>query len=274
MKRVCAVLAMSLLPAGLHSTGANAEMSGIRMFGKDVAITTRDDEEHLTVEGRELLKNRYVSIDEIGIVGNVPVIIGSSSQGGNACEGATFVVSFPHGGAARLDGPLDECTGMGADLKGDHIEFSTAAIPGRDGKRWTWTPDGSFQEAGTTTFRADESKGWAQLRERQVGHPSDLLDYAEINRRVSQLAGPDKTLVFRILTGVGSGGFKGDWFVGQSCTPHMCTEEEAIVAASLSDRQLFLAWKPQGKKIVVRPPVKDWPEKAKAALREWAAKWK
>lgn len=263
------ILALSVsLPA------ARAEMPSVRMFGQDVAITTKDDGETLTVGGVEMMKDRYVSLHEIGVVAGVPVAVGTSSNGGNACDGSTFVVSFPAGAAARLDGPLDECVGVDAELKGDRIELSTTAIPGRDGKRWDWTPDTSFQETGTFAFAPNATKGWAELRERTASHPSDLLDYAEIGRRITQLAGSDEPLVVRILTGVGSAEFKGDWFVGWSCTPHMCTDEEAIVAASLSGREIYLAWKPDDEKIVVRPPVQEWPETAKGELREWAAKWK
>jgi len=42
----------------------------------------------------------------------------------------------------------------------------------------------------------------------------------------------------------------------------------------LASRTVYLAWKPSGQKIKVNPDVKAWPEKAKAELRQWAAKWK
>jgi hypothetical protein len=100
------------------------------------------------------------------------------------------------------------------------------------------------------------------------------MDYGVIADRIYQLAGPDKKLVMRMINGVGSGAFEGDWFMAQSCTPHMCREEEAMVSVSLADREIYLAWKPSGEKIVVRPPVATWPDKPKQALREWASKWK
>lgn len=87
-------------------------------------------------------------------------------------------------------------------------------------------------------FVPDASKGWNELRERTASPPSDLMNYGPIATRIKQLAGPDKALVTRIINGVGSGSFQGDWFMAQSCTRHMCTEEEALVAASLSDREI------------------------------------
>lgn len=154
---------IGLLTVTAHPGLAKATDIATKMFGQDVAITSKNDREgeRLTVGGRELLRNRYLSIDEIGIVAGIPVSVGTSSNGGNACEGATFVLSFPSNGSARLDGPMDECIDVAAQLKGDRIELFTAAIPGRHGRRWTSTPDESFPPAGTTTFQANESRGWA-----------------------------------------------------------------------------------------------------------------
>lgn len=101
-----------------------------------------------------------------------------------------------------------------------------------------------------------------------------MLDYAEVAAEINRLAGADKTLVNDILLGVGSAEFKGDLFVGTACSRHMCMDQEAVVVADLASRTVYLAWKPSGQKIKVNPTVKTWPEKAKAELRQWAAKWK
>jgi hypothetical protein len=63
-------------------------------------------------------------------------------------------------------------------------------------------------------------------------------------------------------------------YLGMACTSHMCTEEEALLAADIPQKKVYLAWKPMNAKIVVRPPVKEWPAQARTALKDWAAKWK
>lgn len=267
------IVGVVLLVMQAHPSGA-AEFS-TKMFGKEVSIVAVDDAQlKLVVDGVELVKNRYVSIDEIGIVDGMPVFVGDSSNGGNGCSGAPFVVSFPPSGKPRLDGPLDTCTGANHEMSSTALTFSSNALASSDGERWIWTAESGFEKLESVAFVPDASKGWDQLRERTAGHPSDLMNYGVIAARIYQLAGPDKDLLMRMINGVGSGAFEGDWFMAQSCTPHMCTEEEAIVSVSLAEREIYLAWKPSGKKIVVRPPVATWPEKPKQALREWASKWK
>jgi len=54
----------------------------------------------------------------------------------------------------------------------------------------------------------------------------------------------------------------------------MCREQEALLFLSAKDRRAYAAWKPHQKKIIVHPPVKQWPEKAKQELRAWAETWK
>jgi hypothetical protein len=139
------------------------------------------------------------------------------------------------------------------------------------GQKWEWTASAGFKGIQGEAFVADTSKGWDQLRERSVTHPAGLCGGGS---RDQPFGRADKALLNDILLGVSSGEFKGDLFVGTSCSRHMCTDQEAVVVANLASRTVFLAWKPSGQKIKVNPDVKAWPEKAKAELRQWAAKWK
>lgn len=57
----------------------------------------RDSQDSLKIDDREVLKNYYVDIDAMHVVHGMAVAVGTSSAGGNACEGSPFVVSFPKG---------------------------------------------------------------------------------------------------------------------------------------------------------------------------------
>ncbi|AIC28133.1 hypothetical protein IE4771_CH03039 [Rhizobium etli bv. mimosae str. IE4771] len=255
-----------------HAVAGNLDM---QFFGHHVVITRGDDsQDSLKIDDREVLKNYYVDIDEMHVVDGMGVAIGTSSGGGNACEGSPFVVSFPKGQNPRIDGPLDSCFIVTVKPADDRLILSTPATPNQAGQKWEWTVSAGFKEVQGEAFVADTSKGWDQLRERSVTHPGGLLDYAEVAAEINRLAGADKALVNDILLGVGAGEFKGDFFVGTSCSRHMCTDQEAVIVANLASRTVYLAWKPSGQKIKVNPEVKTWPEKAKAELRQWAAKWK
>lgn len=252
----------------------NAAEFNMTLFGHAVSISPSGDQFKLEIDGRQVLKNYYLDLDDIYLVGTTPAVIGTSSGGGNACEGSPFVISFPTDGAPRVDGPLDTCFGVKVEVSGGALVLSTAPTPNEPGERWRWTPSDGIVEAGKQAFVSDKSKGWPQLRERTASHPADLLDYAEINAEIVRLAGNEASLVNDILAGVGSGKYDGDLFIGTSCSRHMCLDQEAIVIADMAHKLVYLAWKPSGQKIKVNPGVLTWPDKPKNALREWAAKWK
>lgn len=260
--------------AALTMSTAEASAFEIDMFGHRVSVVQADDKEKLVIDGREILKDQYVSIDQLEVVGGTPVAIGTSSAGGNACEGAPFIVSFPPNANPRIDGPLETCFVVRVEKSADMLTFSTAATPNEPSKKWTWTTADGLKVAQGEKFAPDTSKGWTQLRERTVSHPSELLDYAEIGSEIARMAGFDRELVNDILMGVGSGEFKGDYFVGTTCSRHMCGDQEGLLIADVPNRKIYLAWRPSGQKIKVSPAVTEWSEKARIEIREWAAKWK
>ncbi|MEY9162669.1 hypothetical protein ABIE78_000788 [Sinorhizobium fredii] len=256
------------------TVGAKAADFEMLLFGHRVIVLGSDTEQLLEVDGRQVLKEAIIDIDEVHLISGTPVVIGSASPGGNACEGAPFIISFPPNAAPRIDGPLDTCFVVTTHATPTQLSFSTTAMPNRPGERWMWSLEGGLKRVEGQTFSADTSKGWAQLREKTASHPGDLLKFGEIAEQIDALLGADKASFKDIIMGVGSGEFDGDYFAGSACTPHMCFEQEAILIASITEQKVYLAWKPSGEKIIVRPVVKDWPEKAKVFLRNWASKWK
>jgi hypothetical protein len=266
------IIPLLLIAIGSALPASAAEIE--TLFGHQVRVEGENPERVLSVDGRRMLTDAIIFLDEVAIVDNVPILIGSRSAGGNACEGTPFVLSFPEKAAVRLDGPIEECVGIVSSVEPKRILFSTGDVPGRATRQWQWTPAEGLVELAAVGFSPDKSKGWQTLRERQIEHPSDVLRYGGIADDMAKLLGPDISAFEAIITGVGGGVFKGDEYVGTACTRHMCGEEEALVFLAASERQAYVAWKPAGRKIIVRPPVGEWPEKAKAELRSWASKWK
>jgi len=268
-----AVITLASLFAGGLSIATAAALD-LKMFGHHIVIRQSDYEQVLSIDGRNVLKDATLTIDDVRVISGIPTVIGSSSPGGNSCNSSPFVVSFPVDGNPRVDGPIESCYPVNVDVQADKIVFSTRALPNTPGQTWTWMPKDGLGKSESQDFVADSSKGWSELREKTANHPSDLLSYGEIAAQINELLATDKEFYSDIILGVGSGSFEGDYFVGSSCTRHMCTEQEALLVAAIQEKKVYLAWKPSGEKIVVRPPVKEWPDKAKGALREWAAKWK
>ncbi|MBE1711179.1 hypothetical protein HKB47_20915 [Mesorhizobium japonicum] len=256
------------------TTASIADDFNAILFGHSVEIYG-ETEETMHLDGKPTITDGRLTIDEITIVNGIPTLVGNSLSGGNACEGSPFIVSFPPSGQPRIDGPIEgaDCALVTRKVEDTVITFSTAPSAGRVGKIWVWTPSAGLAEQASVEMQPDLTKGFATLRERTVKHPSDLFSYGEISSAISDLLGPDLGAYRETLDGTGSGKFVGDDYVGTACTPHMCGLQEALVFVSAKEHRIYAAWKPDQKKIEVRPPLNEWPDKAQAELATWARKW-
>ncbi|MGO4112240.1 hypothetical protein ACC786_11365 [Rhizobium ruizarguesonis] len=83
---------IALWPYGKAAAGS----FDMQLFGHHIVITKgSDSQDSLKIDDREVLKDYYVDIDEMHVIDGMAVAVGTSSAGGNACEGSPFVVSFP-----------------------------------------------------------------------------------------------------------------------------------------------------------------------------------
>ena len=69
---------------------------------------------------------------------------------------------------------------------------------------------------------------------------------------------------------MGSGRFEGDWFYGDAFDRGSSGDAGAFMAVGIREQRVFLAWKPESRKIEVRPPVGEWPSEARRSLATWA----
>jgi hypothetical protein len=272
MKRVrFTVVALAWLVVLCPSDGRSDSGVDLKVFGHQIVLTgtvppVEGPDPKLLVDGRELISAPYLTLREVLMIGDVGVIIGSSFQGGNACDAAPFVISFP-GGDMRFDGPLEAC-GFSYSVEGQTITFRTME------EVFAWKAGTGFTALGAEGLSVDETAGWAELRRRDVNHPSELLVFGQIAKNMDALLGTKAEEYKRLIRGVGSGKFIGDTYVGQACKPHACPDEGALLVADIQRQQVFLAWKLEKESVAVRPRVNEWPENAKSALRNWADQWK
>jgi hypothetical protein len=91
------VVAMVTCQIGI-AKAADFEM---KMFGHHVLVLQRDFEQVLSIDGREVLKDAILHIEDIHLISGTPAIVRSSSAGGNACDAAPFIVSFPRRATLR-----------------------------------------------------------------------------------------------------------------------------------------------------------------------------
>ncbi|MBY2913965.1 hypothetical protein HF206_07500 [Rhizobium leguminosarum] len=244
-----------------------------KIAGHEITVEGPAFDSELKVDGRSIHKDAIIGFKELAIIDGTPALIGYSANGGNACDSSPFVLSFPPDGEPKMDGPIEACFSVEHQVEGDHILFSTNPGPGHDAERWGWTPKGGIAELAAEPFKADTAAGWSNLRERKLKRPSDAFANAGVVVSIKNLLGPDFAWYQELMNGVAGGEFKGDDYVGTSCRPHMCSDEAGLLFLASRQKAVYAAWRPDGKKIVVRPPVAQWPEKAKLELRAWAKRW-
>ena len=265
-KRPIASLALAMI---VFCSPLHAQTVG-RYFGSEVNINGEwGFGQSLVIEGKQVLEGFIISLDEVAMLNGVGVIIGSTGDSGNACNLKNFVISFPQGSSPRLDGPLDECRPVSHSIMNDRIEFRTKPMPLDPGNLWAWTAERGFVAGPEIPFVSDSTKGWDDLRARAVNHPGDLFNYGEVAQSIKDVALAEEKIIVPILTGVGSGKFNGDMYIGSACKPRMCGEQEAIVVADIRNKKIFLAWKVDKKPIVARPALNLWPQSARSAYANW-----
>jgi hypothetical protein len=270
MKRI--VLSVALFSA--LAVGHAVLAGEVKTFaGHTITTEGENPNVELKIDGQTVHTNAILTLEKEATVAGVPVIVGNSSDGGNACNGTPFVISFPKGGKPRLDGPIDDCAYIEYEVRAKQISFHTYNVPGQGAERWVWTPAGGLKQIANEPFVPDAGTGWDALRTKKWDHPADIFKNEEIAKELKQLLGAKFAEFEQIAVGTGGGEFEGDDFVGSACTPHMCGDEEAMIFLSARDHKIYAAWKPSGQKILVYPPVKQWSKKARLELKDWAGKW-
>jgi hypothetical protein len=246
------------------------------LFGHRVRIVDKDYMERLTIDGKTVVKNRYVSIDGKHTIAGVGVLIGSSSGGGTICpEPAIFVVSFPKARPFRLHGPKGDCGTITYEVEKDTIRFlrSKAYKP----KIWTWTPDkGMSAEADVNLPNSfQDSDLWQDISAGRVDHPLLLFSHPQMKEAIKAWMGKDEDRIAHAAFGAGDVEHKGDLFVAKACAnPNaFCDDEQIIFVFDTKAKERFVAWKLFEKPPVVKPAAEQWSPLARAELDEWLKRW-
>ena len=246
----------------------------MKIFGHRVEVVGPFNDQRLVVDGKILVSDAIVSINQIDVVAGTGILIGGAFSGGNACDVAPFIVSFPAGEPPKVDGPIDECQMGDITIHSRDIEIVHEASPDKPGRRRIWTVAGGFKDSGPIAFKADNELGWDALRRHDIAFPIDLYKNSDVGAAIKALTGPDDQLFIAGFNGPSSGEFVGDTYFGTGCVAHDCPSAGSFVIADIAARKVFLAWKDDGKPFVVRPVVKDWPHPFRLRLKEWTQGFK
>jgi hypothetical protein len=221
-----------------------------------------------------LLKDQYITLEEVATVDGTPSVVGQSSAGGNACNSSAFILSFPKGSAARIDGPLDACNPNEVIVEDKQITVRVPPTPQTPGSIWTWSPDSGFSAENPLAFVPQKDGGWAALRSRSVDHPNDLLDYSDLNRLIEARIGTKKESFISVSSGPGSVQYRNNLLIGSACRAHSCDDTELLVVLDIASQQAFVALKDGVAPAQIIPRAEEWPTGARGDLSAFRKKWR
>ena len=193
---------------------AHAEPRSINAHGHHIEIRTgTNGNEVLEVDNKVLLSELHIDIDQVGKIGDDGFAIGSTNEGGNVCEGSTFILNLPDGAAARIDGPLDTCEIANVRVEAGNIVIETPAHPSRDGLHWEWTSRG-FSQPSPVKLQLKQGVAWQRVRQQQIHHPGELLEYREFAEALNPRLGPARPAFLRIADGPGNVRYENGILIG------------------------------------------------------------
>ena len=251
------------------------DTSNVNGYKVDIKEVETDGyrEEALIIDGKEILRGYRLHLDSKQTVGKDTVVLGWQYNEGNSCEGSSFLVVVNKDEAPKLFGPIETCIITLFELGENSVTFETPHNPGLTQEKWRWTADKGIVSLGEQELPPSDQSGWGALTGKTIDTPWETFNNVEINDQIKSLLGNDYKQYRQIISGVGSGTYKNGNYLGSSCTPHMCSEQEAIIYLDRKSKKVFAAFKMEGQKIKVFPSVKSWPKGARQELSKWSKKF-
>lgn len=251
------------------------EVDQITVLGHQLAIKDDPVGKALYVDGKNVMADFMIGIDGTPlIVEGQPVVLASDANGGNGCEVSPFYISFPPTGEPVVTPLLDTCVLPTVVNKGDHLELTQPPNPAAPGDKWTYAPSTGFVHVATITYQPDQAQGWKNVADHRLDSIYSVMANSEIAVQIDHLLGSEADDFRKYLTGPAlKGEYHGNDFFGVGCQAHNCDSAQAIIYLDDGTQTPYVAWKDDNAKIAVRPPVKEWPKKARVQLKAWAQKY-
>lgn len=251
--------------------GAMAESIGqLGPYNVEV-IENNDGDEILKVGDVEILTNAIINIEAITSVEGIPVIVGASSIGGNACNAQSFIVALVKDETVFFEAPT--CMMNTISVENDRIIISTEPMPTRAAETWVWTPQNGLVEADPQAFEYDPNLGWDQLAAQSPHHPYDLFNIlpikTAIEERLESVPETERERFYESIMALGNGEMQGTTFYGYSCIKHTCEADRAMIFADVTTQSVYLAWRGADGSRIRAPQQSEWPASAANAFSNW-----
>jgi hypothetical protein len=226
----------------------------------------------LFLDGKAIIEDWSVTIENRAVVGGVPVVIGESSMGGNACSPIMFLIAFPHGKWPKVHNDIGNCSSVWAEVKKTSVHFTTREFPGLPGMHVRWSPTRGLETLPNIVFKPDPKKDWSSVDVNPRPRVADLFDIPPVADVLYRLIRGDAKNVMWIVNGSSSPGrIRAGHYIGESCQFHDCPFSKVLIILDLKKKQAYLAWSDSSReKIISRPSISAW----KGVPREEFERWK
>jgi hypothetical protein len=231
----------------------------------------------LLVDGGVLHENGVIYLDAKELtVGGVTVVTGSAGAGGNACNAAPFVLSFPEGAAPEFWGPVESCAYFVPEDQGSRLLFMSETSTNVGGRVrpdevWIWTPEDGFG-SGPAFGSAAVDSGWEALDTLAGAHPANALLLTPVVEALQSGLGEDYPVFAERISDLGAGNLTAEGYLGSACLKFTCDADFAILYLHRESQQVFAIWHVMGE-IENRIWPEDttlWPPEPMALLRDMA----
>ncbi len=244
----------------------------------------------ISYKGKDILEKHEMYVDFVGPLyklGDESLVLVALSSGGNAC-GATYVLISLKDGAAKTTPEFGNCAEPEITATPTAVEFR---FYDGYGKRIVETySNGAVTEAKTTLpLNADPNNNGKDFNYLAPYTDRDnvekILTDSTVSPMLAQLMGPDADKLKERLEVMDSPELRDDYLVMQGGMAHGFTEEEAVLALSLTSHNIYAAIltndngqqtiraytnAPRGAEGVQAPPaMKAWLERYPDARLNW-----
>lgn len=258
-------------PADNTTSDAGDKPAPIPFEGGSFTVTeTPDSDKILAFDGKEVARNYDVFFDKIVKVGGIDVALFAVGPGGNQCGPDTVIAWKPEGGTLQsVTVDQDDCGAPPTAVSDDALYFVPYLLPGDSGDALKWTPQDGLLIAGRLSYTPQPNTGWNDIDPTKYQNIIDAFHNEAVYKAAEKLLGDQMGgVATSLLVGGGTEKTPSGAFYATGCVPHACGGGNGFMAVDAKNKALYFAQQSDTPEPNAWPPMKEWPDEMKDALKK------
>ena len=262
-------------PAPADNAAPDADSSDkqapIPFEGGSFTVTeTPDSDKILAFDGKEVARNYDVFFDRIVKVGGINVALFAAGPGGNQCGPDTVIAWKPEGGTLQsVTVDQNDCGAPPTSVADDALYFVPYLLPGDSGDALKWTPQDGLLIAGRLSYTPQPNTGWGDIDASKYQNIIDAFHNEAVYKAAEKLLGDKMSdVATSLLVGGGTEKTPSGAFYATGCVPHACGGSDGFMAVDANNKALYFAQQTDKPEPNAWPPLTEWPNEMKDALKK------